>query len=82
MTALREHSLTLNWIAESNIVHSDCRYFKELCHDCIVGMRAGETVYCFSEEQLRLIIEKAPFEIEYVITENYYALTRVRRDNS
>lgn len=69
-------SLTINWSAESNVVKADDSYFRNLCKSSIKGLRKGEEVYCFTEEQVTEIRRRVTFGIIVIVEEDYYRLRK------
>jgi len=69
--------LTVNWVSESNTTKSDHHDFKELCKSSVVGLRKGEVVYCFTQEQVDFIKRKAPFTVIAERNECGFALRRI-----
>lgn len=69
-------ALTTNWIAEPTIVKADNSYFRNLCHDSIVGLRRGETVYVFNREQVVEIERRVTFCVESKLVDGIYELKR------
>jgi len=77
MVYRKQVSLTVNWVAESNVTKNDDSFFKTLCKDSVKGLRKGEEVYCFTEEQVIEIQRRAPFGILVVSENDLYRLSRL-----
>ena len=69
-------ALTVNWSAEANTTRADNSYFRNLCKDSLKGLRKGEVIYCFTEEQVKEIERRAAFGINVIVEEDYYRITR------
>ena len=44
-------NLTINWIGEREQERPSNKFFNQLVIDCVLQLRQGITVYCFTEEQ-------------------------------
>lgn len=69
-------SMTINWVAEPCVVKHDNSLFRNLCVDSVKGLRKGEEVYCFTQEQVDEIKRRANFGVDVINEDDYYRLSK------
>jgi hypothetical protein len=70
-------TLTVNWISERKQEPRGDSYFRQLVFSCVEGLRDGETVFVFTQDQVNAVVRRANFNIVVKELDGCFSMKKV-----